>query len=212
MMETKFNWRGLFAGDPAHVHVAQSADGRVFGSDRYSVWNLSAVCTAEGMEVPEPGPYRATSKTLQPLPAPMHYVPLNGDKIAALFDSYTKDIGPDPADRLMVSQWLNGTYRPIIHARTADVRMIGSQWDNIPRLGGGSYWVACANWKQVNVAVRWNMYGQAPFGAVQLVGGPLAGAKDGSEVWNVWNHDIARGVIAEECGVSQEAIDKRYPR
>jgi hypothetical protein len=212
MMETKFNWRGLFAGDPAHVHVAQSTNGRVFGSDRYAIWNLSAVCEAEGMEVPSPGPYRAMSKALQPLPVPTHYVPLNGGKIAALFDSYTEGIESDPADRLMVSQWSNGTYRPIIHSRTADVRMIGTQWDNIPRLGRGSYWVACANWATVNVAVHWNMAAQIPLGAVQLIGSSLAGAKDGSDVWNMWNHDLARGVIAEEGGMPWEVVDRRYPR
>jgi hypothetical protein len=212
MMETKFNWRGLFAGDPAHVHIAQASDGRVFGSDRYSVWNLSAICTAEGMEVPEPGPYRATAKTLQPLPAPTHYVPLSGDKIAALFDSYVEGIESDPSDRLMVSQWSNGDYRPIIHSRTADVRMIGSQWDAVPRLGRGSYWVACANWEQVNVAVHWNMLAQIPLGAVQLIGSSLNGAKDGSEVWNMSNHDLARGVSSDEEGLPTEVIDRRYPR
>lgn len=212
MMETKFNWRGLFAGDPAHVHVAQASDGRVFGSDRYSVWNLSAICSGEGFEVPEPGPYRATAKALQSLPAPTGYVPLEGDKIATFFDSYIEGIGPDPSDRLMVSHWSNGDYRPIIHSRTADVRMIGTQWDAVPRLGGGSYWVACANWGTVNVAVYWNMLAQVPLGAVQLIGSSLAGAKDGSEVWNMWNHDLARGVIYEEGGMSQEVVDKRYPR
>lgn len=210
-MEIKFNWKGLFAGDPEHVHIAKASDGRTFGTDQYSVWNLSAVCAAEDMPVPADGPYRAMSKALRPLSTD-RYVPIDGDKIAALFDSYIAGIGPDPANRLMVSQWSNGTYRPVIHCRTADVRMIGTQWDALPRLGGGSYWVACANWDTVNVAIHWNMYGQAPFGAVQLIGSSLAGAKDGSEVWNMCNHDLARGFIAEEGGMDWDAVDKRYPR
>lgn len=206
-----FNWRGLFAGNPEHVHVTTGPDGRVFGTDRYSVWDLSAICDAECLEIPAPGPYHAMVKELRPL-SPTHYVPVIGDKIAALFDSYVEGIGPDPENRLMVSQWSNGTYRPIIHSRTADVRMIGTQWDNIPRISGGSYWVACANWNVINVAVHWNMVKQVPFGAVQLIGNSLAGAKNGSEVWNMWNHDIARGVIEEEGSVPTFVVDKRYPR
>lgn len=209
MMETKFNWRGLFAGGHEHVQVTTSHDGRVFGTDRYSLWNLSAVCSAEGIDVPENGRYRAMSKELRKTNAG---TAVNGDKIAALFDSYVEGIESAPENRLMVSQWSNGDYRPIIHSRTADVRMIGSQWDAVPRLGGGSYWVACANWNTTNVAVHWNMLAQVPLGAVQLVGGPLAGAKDGSEVWNMWNYDLARGVIAEEEGMPWEVVDRRYPR
>lgn len=208
MTEGKFNWRGLFAGDPAHVHLAQAPDERVFGTDRYSVWDLSAVCEVEGMDVPAPGPYRATSKELRALPEPTHYIPVAGDKIAALFDSYCAGIEPEPSDRLMVSQWSNGTYRPIIHSRTADVRMIGTQWDTIPRLGGGSYWVACANWNEVNVAVHWNMAAQIPFGAVQLIGS----SQSTREEWNMWNHDLARGVIAEEGGMNWNMVNRRYPR
>lgn len=207
--ERSFNWRGLFAGSPETVQISLSPDGRLFGTDRYAIWDLSAVCAAEDIEAPEEGRYRAMAKELRRTGTD---TTLEGDKIAALFDSYVEGIGPDPENRLMVSQWSNGSYCPIIHSRTADVRMLGCQWDAIPRLGGGSYWIACADWAQVNVAVHWNMAKQIPFGAVQLIGNSLAGAKDGSEVWNMWNHDLARGVIEEEGGVSQEVVDRRYPR
>lgn len=201
--EGKFNYRGLFAGSPDNVTIVQASDYRTFGTDRFSMWDLSAVCDAQGVDVPKPGRYKAMVKELrQTSDNPL----LNGDECARLFDQLTAGIQRDPDDRLAMSEWANDHSRPIIHTRTADVRQIGVQWDAIPRLSTGTSWVACSDWEHNNVAVMWGMYEQAPFGTVQLVGSARASAED----WNM-QPDMARA-FANACDeVRWETVQARYP-
>lgn len=199
--EGKLNYRALFAGDPDNVVIMRASDGRVIGTDRYSMWNLSAVCNAQGVDVPEPGRYRAMVKELRRTnPDPS----LKADQLAALFDERTAGIEPNPENRLALSAYADSRHRPIIHVRTAEVRRLGIEWDAIPRLGTGAYWVACADWHKVNAAVMWGMYEQAPFGVVQLVGAAVG--RD----WNMPAH--LAFAFASECeDVSYETAAAAYP-
>lgn len=198
----KVNWRGLFAGGPDHVVIVEAGDGRVFGTDRYALWNLSAVCAAQGVDVPEPGRYRPMVKELRRTNT--YPVGMQVD-LAALFDERCAGIEPDPVNRLAPSEYADSRHRPIIHTRTAEVRRIGVEWDAIPRLSTGAYWVACADWERVNVAVLWGRYEQAPFGVVQLVGR----TRD-RESWNMPAH--LAYTFASECGeVPHEVIAQAYP-
>lgn len=205
--EGKINWRGLFSGDPEHVTVVYAEDGRTLATDRYSVWNLTAVCEAQGIDVPRPGRYRAMVKELRQVdPDPL----LPANNLAALFDLRTGGIESDPANRLAVSEWSDFRHRPVIHTRTADVRRMGVEWDNLPRIGTGTYWVSCKDWDTVNVAVCWGMFEQAPFGAVQLVGTPLADEKTGRDIWNM-EPGLARAFATAVEGMSWEVVAARYP-
>lgn len=203
--EGKINWRALFAGGPDRVQIVYASDGRTIATDRYSVWNLTAVCEAQGVNVPLPGTYRAMVKELRRTGA----ATLPADKLAALFDERTGGIGPEPVDRLELSEWSNSQHRPVVHLRTADVRQISIAWDSLPRLGTGTYWVPCAKWEEVNVAVCWGMYEREAFGAVQLVGPTLGGGK-GSQVWNMQPH-MARALASDVEGMDWEVIRARYP-
>lgn len=197
----KVNWRGLFAGGPDFVVIVEAGDGRVFGTDRFALWNLSAVCEAQGVDVPTPGRYRAMVKELRRTSADPS---LKGDQLAALFDERCAGIEPDPENRLALSEYADSRHRPIVHTRTAEVRRIGLEWDAIPRLSTGAYWVACADWPRVNAAVHWGMYEQAPFGVVQLVGNAV------SRDWNMPAH--LAYAFASECGeVLHEVIAAAYP-
>lgn len=197
----KLNYRALFAGDPENVVIVQARDYRTFGTDRYAVWDLSAVCDAQGVDVPKPGRYRAMVKELRRTNTdPI----IRADQLAALFDERTAGIEPDPANRLALSEYADSRFRPIIHTRTAEVRRMGVEWDSIPRIGTGAYWVACADWHKVNAAVMWGMYEQAPFGVVQLVGNSV------SRDWNMPAH--LAFAFASECeDVSYETAAAAYP-
>lgn len=200
-MTGDLNWRGLFAGNPAEVTIVRTSEGRTIGTDRYGMWDLSLVCAAQKIDVPAPGRYRAMTKglrTINDAKAPP------ADRLGDLFDRYTAGIKPDPEDRLALSEWADSRHRPIIHTRTADVRRIGIEYDAIPRIGTGSYWVACADWEHTNAAVNWGMYEQAPFGVVQLVGN--AGY---SSEWNLDPH-MAFALAAECEDVSYATAANRY--
>lgn len=197
----KLNYRALFAGDPENVVIVQASDSRVFGTDRYALWNLSAVCEAQGVDIPQPGRYRAMVKELRRTSAdPI----ISADQLAALFDERCAGLERDPENRLALSEWADSRHRPIIHTRTADVRRIGVEWDAIPRIGTGCYWVACADWHKVNAAVHWGMYEQAPFGVVQLVGNPVS--RD-------WNMPASLAfAFADACNeVAYETAVSAYP-
>ena len=200
----KLNYRALFAGDPENVVIVQARDYRTLGTDRYSIWDLSAVCDAQGVDIPKPGRYRAMVKELrltrtEPL--------VNADQLAALYDERTGGIEADPENRLIVSQYADSRHRPIIHCRTADVRQIGVEWDSIPRIGTGAYWIACNDWKKTNVAVHWGMYEQAPFGCVALAGNALD-----NESWNMPSHlAFAFALGLEDGGIPYEIVAERYP-
>lgn len=200
-MGTDLNWRGLFAGNPAEVTIVRTSQGRTIGTDRYGMWDLSLVCEAQHIDVPAPGRYRAMTKGLRSINGAKD---LPADRLGDLFDRYTAGIKPDPEDRLALSEWADSRHRPIIHTRTADVRRIGIEYDALPRIGTGSYWVACADWEHTNAAVRWGMAEQAPFGVVQLVGSGL----DSSE-WNV--QPSMAFALAVDCeDVSYTTAASRY--
>jgi len=196
---TRFNYKGLFAGNPDNVTVVQASDGRVIGIDHYSLWDLTLVCKAQGIEVPAPGRYRAMVKELRRTNTDPG---LPGDKVAELFDHYTDGI--DPENRLALSEWATDRHRPIIHTRTADVRLIGTAYDAIPRLGTGSYWVACNDWEHLTTAVKWGMAEQAPFGVVQLIGN----ARDRGS-WNLDAHMAFAFATACE-DIAYETVVQRY--
>lgn len=201
----KVNWRGLFAGDPENVTVVRTDEGRTVATDRYALWDLSRVCEAEGVDVPTPGRYRAMVKELRPTRSdPI----IPAQSLAALFDSFSKGIGPEPENRLALSAWSNGQHRPIVHTRTADVRRIDVAWDAVPRLSTGCYWVACTGWEKRNAAVYWGMYEQFAFGVVQLIGNAQY-----SEDWNmdpVMSYALC--TAEAEAPVPWEIAAKRYPQ
>ena len=94
--------------------------------------------------------------------------------------------------------------QPHVHI---DVRQIGVEWDSIPRIGTGAYWIACNDWKKTNVAVHWGMYEQAPFGCVALAGNALD-----SESWNMPSHlAFAFALGLEDGGIPYEIVAERYP-
>lgn len=163
----KLNWKTLFAGDPQHVTITTDDSGNTWGTDRYSVWDVTACCDAAGVAVPAPGRYRAMTKELRLYNSdPI----LPGAGLAKLFSEQTDGLKEDAPDRLITSEWTNDQYRPVIHNLTDEVRMMGLQWDALPGFSG-CYWKPCADWDNRNAAVYWQMGAGRALGAVQLIGG-----------------------------------------
>lgn len=206
----KLNWKALFAGNPGNVWIAESADGRVIGTDRYSVWDLTRVCEAQGIDVPAQGRYKAMVRELRSVTDPWgDYV--EGPRAESLRDTlnrYAGAIEPAPADRLVISEWTNGHCYPVIHTGTAEVRAIAAHWvDGFPRIGTGTYWMPCTNWERTNVAVLWDMHGQRLLGAVQLVGSATHSGSWGDAIGPI----LSKAFALEALPSSVELIEERYP-
>jgi hypothetical protein len=196
------NWRNLFAGDPTHVTITHDDDGNTWGTDRYSVWDVTACCEAAGIDAPAPGRYRAMSKELRLVNSdPI----LPGEGLAELFDKRTRGLLRDAPERLICSEWATDRYRPVIHNLTAEVRLKGLEWGSVPRFGG-AYWRPCADWEESNVAVYWQMHPGRALGAVQLIGG------QSPESWGI-DPRMARALASwGEDALHWETVEARYGR
>lgn len=199
---TEFKWAAMFL-EPAEVHVLTPRDGRALATDRYAVWDLDAVCTAAGIDLPTPGHYRAMARELRPIGA--SDLP-GADLIAEMFDRLTD--GADADDRLIPSEWSNSHgQRPIVRALDASVRLIDTRWDRIPAIGNGEYWVACGDYKHDNAAVRWSLYGGQPLGAVPLISG---GRAPGKPVPDIEPRHLARAFALECDEMPPERVNARH--